>query len=378
MPIKYLGSKRTLVPVLSDIARALEVTSALDLFSGTTRVAQAFKRLGIATTANDIASYSRIFGECYISIDARTIDMRELKDALERLSALPGTRGYMTRTFCEQARYFQPKNGRRIDAIREAIERDYAGSALYPILLTSLIEAADRVDSTTGLQMAYLKSWSQRSYRDLELRVPELIEGRGVTASRDACAFVREAGHYDLVYFDPPYNQHRYYTNYHVWETLVRWDAPESYGVARKRADAREEATKSPFNRKRHMPCVFRDVIENAQATWAVVSYNNESWVSPSDIASWLAARYGDVLTLDFDFTRYIGAKIGIYNPRGERVGRVSHVRNLEHIFVAGPADGLARVRAQLAVARPEITDRAHIRSAGAGRVEGATQKEEL
>ena len=31
----------------------------------------------------------------------------------------------------------------------------------------------------------------------------------------------------DLVYLDPPYNQHRYATNYHVWETLVRWDAPD-------------------------------------------------------------------------------------------------------------------------------------------------------
>ena len=52
----------------------------------------------------------------------------------------------------------------------------------------------------------------------------------------------------DLMYLDPPYNQHRYFTNYHIWETLVRWDAPEHYGIACKRIDSRDDATKSVFN----------------------------------------------------------------------------------------------------------------------------------
>ena len=50
---------------------------------------------------------------------------------------------------------------------------------MYPVLLTSLIEAADRVDSTTGVQMAYVKQWATRSHKDLELRLPELIAGSG-------------------------------------------------------------------------------------------------------------------------------------------------------------------------------------------------------
>ena len=75
----------------------------------------------------------------------------------------------------------------------------------------------------------------------LELRVPALPRGR----RRARCAATRSSvaatvGEFDLAYLDPPYNQHRYFTNYHVWETLVAWDAPEHYGVACKRADARE------------------------------------------------------------------------------------------------------------------------------------------
>ncbi len=55
----------------------------------------------------------------------------------------------------------------------------------------------------------------------------------------------------DLAYLDPPYNQHRYAGNYHVWETLMAWDAPEHYGVACKRIDLRDKHTASVFNRRR-------------------------------------------------------------------------------------------------------------------------------
>ena len=65
-------------------------------------------------------------------------------------TALPGKPGYVTEMFSHQARFFQPLNAARIDAVRDAIDSEYAGSPLFPLLLTSLIEAADRVDSTTG------------------------------------------------------------------------------------------------------------------------------------------------------------------------------------------------------------------------------------
>ena len=56
----------------------------------------------------------------------------------------------------------------------------------------------------------------------------------------DACELAGELGPFDFAYLDPPYNQHRYFTNYHIWETLVAWDAPVHYGVACKRVDARD------------------------------------------------------------------------------------------------------------------------------------------
>ena len=64
--IKYIGSKRTLVPRIEQIVRGLPVASACDLFAGTTRVAQTLRKLGLHVVANDLASYSEAFGQAYV------------------------------------------------------------------------------------------------------------------------------------------------------------------------------------------------------------------------------------------------------------------------------------------------------------------------
>ncbi len=340
--IKYLGSKRVLAGVLGSLALGSGARSAVDLFTGTTRVAQEFKRRGITVTAADLASYSEVLAGCYIATDADLVDLAELDALLAELNALPGRRGYFTETFCEQARFFQPHNGERIDAIRERLV-DLAGHPLYPVLLTALMEAADRVDSTTGQQMAYLKSWAPRASNRLTLRRPELLAGPGLAVRGDAAQLISGLPPTDLIYLDPPYNQHRYFTNYHIWETLVRWDAPAHYGIACKRVDARGDVQKSAFNSRRTMPAAMAELIGAARAEVVLMSYNDEAWITPEAITGWLRdAGHQRVELLAFDSKRYVGAQIGIYNRVGQKVGQVSHTRNTEFVFVAGPDDRVA------------------------------------
>lgn len=333
--IKYLGSKRTLIPTLTTLAEASGAATALDLFTGTTRVAKAFKSLGMHVTAADSASYSEIFAKTWIELDGNDVDAKALTEALAELSALPGEPGYFTQTFCIDARFFQPENGARVDSIRAKIESDYFGTELYNPLMTSLILAADRVDSTTGLQMAFLKSWARRSFNKLELRDPGLLAGPGLAIRGDALELAKTLPEVELAYLDPPYNQHRYFSNYHIWESLVRWDKPETYGIANKRLDARSQENKSPFNSKKTMPAAIEKLIADVNAQTIVLSYNNESWLS-KDVLISMCEQRGHVEVVDVDFKRYVGSQIGVYNKKGLKVGTPGARRNVEHILIAG------------------------------------------
>ena len=345
--IKYLGSKRTMVPLLGALAEASGAKTALDLFTGTTRIAQAMKRSGMHVTALDSATYSKVFADTWIALDSRDVNQRELTDAIAHLESLPGETGYFTQTFCLDARYFQPFNGERVDAIREAIARDYSGTWLEAPLLASLILATDRVDSTTGVQMAYLKNWSWRSGKPIELKEPDLLPGGGEALLGDALELTAKLPTVDIAYLDPPYNQHRYFANYHVWETLVRWDAPDSYGIANKRIDVRDDATKSVFNSKKTMASALGQVIADLKCETLMLSYNNESWLSRDELAA-ICAPKGEVAILDFDFKRYVGSLIGVYNKKGDRVSEPTHTRNIEHVVIAGPKATVERMLAAI------------------------------
>lgn len=376
--IKYLGSKRRLVAELGDLLAASGATTALDLFTGTTRVAQEFCRRNTFTTAVDTAAYSEVLAQCYVVTDASQVCAEEVTDALRRLSELPDKRGYVTQVFAEKARYFHPDNARRIDAIRDGIDDLYPDGKLRPILLTSLLEAADAVDSTVGLQMAYLKEWAPRALRPLRLRAPVLTPGTGQALRCDARSAVRELPTVGLAYLDPPYNQHRYFTNYHVWETLIRWDAPAHYGVACKRVDARDNATKSDFNSKRRMPEALGEVIEQVRAEVVMVSFSNEGHLPIETLQEMLATRGNPVEVLAYDTRRYIGSAIGIYSPNGVKVGTAGHSRNTEYVLISAPEKllgsldlddrGSGRARADGAAAGgplPEVAATPGVRGSG-------------
>ncbi len=336
--IKYIGSKRKLVPhIAAVVERIPAITHAVDLFAGTTRVSQALKQVGLHVHANDLASYTEVLATCYVEADAGLVDEARILELLAHLQSLPGVDGYVTETFCRRARYFQPHNGRRIDAIRAEIEVVASDRIERAILLTSLLEAADRVDSTTGVQMAYLKQWAARSANDLQLRMPQLLPGTGIATRSDANTLAPTLEGIDLAYLDPPYNQHSYRGNYHVWETIVRADEPEAYGVAMKRVDCRE--VKSEYNFKSRALPAFADLVGSLEVPWLLVSFSDEGYISTDQLREVLGAR-GEVAELTIEHDRYVGARIGIHSPTGAKVGTVGRLRNVEHLFLVGDGAG--------------------------------------
>ncbi|WP_027883210.1 DNA adenine methylase [Meiothermus rufus] len=357
--IKYIGSKRALLPwiveTIETIRRLEKAQSVVDLFSGSARVGHALKARGFQVTANDVNTYAFVLAQALVEADARVYPQGRIARILHELMQVAPAPGWFTRVYCEEARYFQPNNGARIEAIREAIEAHADDPLLKAILLTSLILAADKVDSTTGVQMAYLKRWAPRAYNPLRLEYPPLLAGRGQAFLGDALEMAGKL-EADIFYLDPPYNQHSYLGNYHVWETLVRWDHPQTYGVAQKRMDVQER--KSPFNSKREAKDAMIAVLSQIKAHHVVVSFNDEGFFSAEEI-EWMLKEWGYVVRLTRPHQRYVGARIGIYNPQGEKVGRISHTENHEFLFVATHSQKVHRAFLEqpevLAISQPTL-----------------------
>ncbi|MGE0145733.1 MAG: DNA adenine methylase [Planctomycetota bacterium] len=341
--IKYLGSKRTLIPKISGVVRAVPgVRTVVDLFSGTSRVGHALKAAGYRVLANDHNAFAHTLAQCYVQADREDV-LAEASRQIEELNALPGKAGFFTQTYCHESRFLHPKNGARVDAIRDEIAARRLPEELEAVLLVSLMEAADRVDSTTGVQMAYLKEWAARAGNDLELRVPDVLSraqhGKGQATCLDAVDAARSLRG-DLAYLDPPYNQHSYLGNYHVWESLVRWDRMPVYGIAKKRVDCKER--KSAFNSRPGIVPALTEVLHALDAHTIVVSFNNEGYVTRAQMEEMLTGLWNGaakVYTIVSDYKRYVGAQIGIYDNKGEKVGKVSHLRNLEFLYVASQHD---------------------------------------
>jgi adenine-specific DNA-methyltransferase len=337
--IKYIGSKRTLVPsILEAVGGVAGARSVLDLFSGTSRVGHALKRAGYRVLANDHNAYAAALARCYVQADAGDV-LDDARRLVAEFNALKGSPGWFTETYCLRSRFFRPQNGERIDAIREAIAAKSLDPELEAVVLVSLMEAADRVDSTTGLQMAYLKDWAPRASNDLELRLPNVLprathgKGRATCLDAEEAARALEA---DVAYLDPPYNQHSYLGNYHIWESLVLWDKPAVYGVACKRVDVKER--RSLFNSRPKSAGALRRLVAAVRAPVLVVSFSDEGYLPPGEMESILSSLWGgtaNVRTIEKDFKRYVGAQIGIYNPKGRKVGTVSHLRNTEYLYIA-------------------------------------------
>lgn len=332
--IKYIGSKRALLGhVTAAVAGLLPNGGRVcDLFSGTARVGHALKKQGFQVWSNDHNAYAHALATAYVQADReRWITQAEV--VLAELRGVKPEAGWFTGAFCEDARYFHPDNGARIDAMRDRIEAMALEPELKAVVLVSLMEAADRVDSTAGVQMAYMKRWAPRALKPLELRLPDLVPSVGAPCRATQGDAVEMAGDIEaeLIYLDPPYNQHSYLANYHVWESLVLWDRPETYGIANKRVDVKTR--KSAFNSRPGIGPALRSVVERVRAPNLIVSFNDEGYLSREELTAMLSAR-GHVQVVEIAHPRYVGARIGIHNPKGEKVGQVGRLRNVEHLFV--------------------------------------------
>ena len=286
--MRYIGSKANLVKnIESCILKNIHTQqrSFCDIFSGTGVVARYFKP-NYEITSNDVLYFSYIIQKALIENNS-VPTFSNLKSEIENpISYLENTSIIDVKRFVEEnfspsgkaeRMYFTSENARRIDFIRTIIEQWKSEKKLteseYYYLLASLIEAIPSVSNITGTYGAYLKNWDKRAFKKLELPQFAIENNNRQNKAYNEDAFELEkhiSG--DILYIDPPYNSRQYAPNYHVLETIARYDNPILTGVTGMRPYGDQ---KSVFCSKNEVNDAFEQLIKNADFSHIIMSYSS-------------------------------------------------------------------------------------------------------
>jgi adenine-specific DNA-methyltransferase len=333
--VKYIGSKASLIGEIQGfIAENLPADTPktfIDVFTGTTRVAQAFRAAGWSVTTSDLSWASEAYAHAFLY---RTISSgARIPELISKLNRVPPEIDWITRNYCDVittsggvVKMWKPMNGRIADAIRNKIAKweQYSEISHHEamILVACLIFALDRVDSSVGVQQAYLKTWATRASNQLDLQdLPYPTGPAGTHISGNALTIAYPAS--SIAYLDPPYSAHSYSTYYHIWDSITRWDKP-AVGLKTNRridrvssADEFDESMQSAWNSKRTALDAFMKLVDRLPVKFVVISYNDESLVPLETLEAALKEKWA-VRIKKIPYKRNIMAQIGNAAGNGE------------------------------------------------------------
>ena len=156
-------------------------------------------------------------------------------------------------------------------------------------MLASLLEAIDKVANTASVYWAFLKKIKKSAEKPLTLKsIPFPINNyENEVFNEDINSFIK--GHkFDVVYLDPPYNERQYSANYHLLETIAKYDIPIIKGKTWLRNYSKQ---KSLYSKKIEVKKVFADLIKNLDAKYIFLSYNDEWLMSLEEIKEIMSSR---------------------------------------------------------------------------------------
>jgi adenine-specific DNA-methyltransferase len=322
--IRYSGGKRKILPKISSIIDSIEIKTALDGFSGSGAVSHYFKSNGFQTTANDLAPYSKVLNETFLLAGNNE---KELNDIINYLNSLQPYSGWFTEHYggeynngstiqCDGLkRPFYIDVARKLDAIRDEIDKLYPTDCVNKsVLLTSLLLALDYRCNDMGHQVSYLKNWSKKSLKGLNLELPYwIIDDLSHTVYNKDIFSITD--NFDLVYFDPPYgtsNQKtkttrvRYFSYYHLWTTVVKNDKPNLFGASKRREDVSSDSNVGAISKFEHLnDNVVLESFNNLldfNSKYTLISYSNRGKVKIDDLLDLINQKHKILNIMGFEY----------------------------------------------------------------------------
>ena len=327
--VNYIGSKYSLLGFIDSVVAdftALRPGEAVicDAFAGTGAVGSYFRKKGHKVIANDNQYYSYVVNRNLIQNKVMELDK------LDYLNNLAGVEGFIYKTYCAGSGsgrlYFTDENGKRCDAIRQEIERMHTAREIhegeYYAYLAALIEAIDKVANTASVYGAFLKKIKKSAEKPMKLiQIPTSDNVVGEVYNDDINELIHTVSG-DILYLDPPYNARQYSSNYHVLETVARYDNPAVYGKTGLRDSTLQ---KSKYSSKRTVAAEFEDIIKNAKFKIIILSYNNEGLMSVDTVRE-IMSKYGRYSLREKEYRRFKADKTENRNHKASATKEYLHV----------------------------------------------------
>jgi len=330
--MNYIGSKHKLSnfiksTVHSVVGEDLSNKIFCDIFAGTGIVGRIFKPEVKKVIANDYEYYSYVLNKNYIENHTEIADKQTFIDKLNNLPLI--NNGFIYKNYCVggngERQYFSDYNGKKIDTIRQKIEEwkneNKISSNLYFFLLASLIECADKVANTASVYGAYLKHLKKSAQKELILQpaIYEFNDNEHKVFNTDSNILISQIEG-DILYLDPPYNARQYGANYHLLNTIAKYD-----NFIPKGKTGMREYQKSSYCSKNIVEKEFENLIKNANFKYIFLSYNNEGLMSV-EIVKKIMQKYGKYDLTETDYQRFKADKTEKRNHKASSTKEYLHI----------------------------------------------------
>ena len=165
-----------------------------------------------------------------------------------------------------------------------------------------MIETIPFYANISGVYAAFQKKWDPRAIKKMILRPVELVinSKENFTYNTNSTELLDQV-EADIFYLDPPYNQRQYAPNYHLLDTIAKYDNPIIKGVGGLR-DYQNQ--KSKFCNATTAIQELALIAKKGKYKTLILSYNTEGIMKQEDIISTLQ-KYGKIELVEFDYLRF-------------------------------------------------------------------------
>ena len=336
--ITYIGNKRALIGQISSAVESVKrrlgkrQLAIFDLFSGSGVVSRSLKAHAGLLVSNDLEDYASLIARCYLS-NKSSVDLTALAEIVDDINAREEAGAFSRGGFIEELYsprdesnitkadrvFYTRNNARRLDSYRRLID-DYPKD-FHNLLLGPLLSEASVHSNTAGVFKGFYKNRAtgigqyggtgsdalHRIKGRIKLKIPIFsnFEGEYQVLQGDANSVARQVKDLDLAYIDPPYNQHPYGSNYFMLNLLVNYRRPENVS---KVSGIPIDWRRSGYNVRAKSLSLLSELLENIDASFLLISFNNEGFIGLKDMQLMLRG-IGRVDSYEIPYNTFRGAR---------------------------------------------------------------------